>query len=77
VALQKAKAYQTEVSTLTIGSRPTSGCFLSPDLSKGGLQTRRVVATKRIRQGSPVVNIVEGSELARAVAAILMGVRQA
>ena len=34
---------------MAIGSRPTSGGFLSPDHSKGGLQTRCVVTTKRIR----------------------------
>jgi hypothetical protein len=35
------------LTPLTMGSRPTSGCFLSPDHSKDGLQTRCGVTTKR------------------------------
>jgi len=51
-----------ETTTLILGPRPTSDCFLRSDHSKSRLQTSSGSCTKRIGTVAPGVNLAEGSE---------------
>jgi hypothetical protein len=51
-----------EVATLVLGPRPTSGCFLSPDLSNLWVQTSSGSCPKRLGGVVPDSTIAEGRE---------------